>query len=259
MLIQKDILKLKDTLLSVGGLPASSLQGLNILYPEISTLSLMKQQRQYNSQRNTMPSCHHGFQGAVYTLKREDAAASSPIEVRSSCCFLSTSPGLEGEQHKMLIRSNIFKLSDDFLFVIEVSKDTSSFLYLSFFFLIFFCIHPSHLIAQKIKMLFWICTVKQLYLIKSLINWNWKRSNGKSRLNCILLFRYSFIMLCVCTVMYVCFPFYSTMILSRRWKVCKEIQWQTLRCRDLSYEFEVAHLNIYLVREDCCVTSSLLC
>lgn len=65
MLMQKDILKLKDTLLSAGGLPASSLQGLNILYPEISTLSLMKQQRQYNSQRNTMPGCHHGFQGAV--------------------------------------------------------------------------------------------------------------------------------------------------------------------------------------------------
>ena len=42
MLMQRDVFKLENTLLSVGGLLSSNLQGLNILYPDISILSFMK-------------------------------------------------------------------------------------------------------------------------------------------------------------------------------------------------------------------------
>lgn len=42
MLMQRDVFKLENTLLSVGGLLSSNLQGLDILYPEISTLNFMK-------------------------------------------------------------------------------------------------------------------------------------------------------------------------------------------------------------------------
>ena len=45
MLMQRDVFKLENTLLSVGGLLSSNLQGLNILYPEISILSFMKNQK----------------------------------------------------------------------------------------------------------------------------------------------------------------------------------------------------------------------
>ena len=55
-----------------------------------------------------------------------------------------------------------------------------------------------------------------------------------------------------------CFPFYSTMILFSRWNVYKEIQWQSHKYRDISYEFKIAYLNTYLVREDYCVISSQL-
>lgn len=41
-LMQRDVFKLENTLLSAGGLLSSNLQGLNILYPEISILSFMK-------------------------------------------------------------------------------------------------------------------------------------------------------------------------------------------------------------------------
>lgn len=42
MPMQRDVFKLENTLLSAGGLLSSNLQGLNILYPEISILSFIK-------------------------------------------------------------------------------------------------------------------------------------------------------------------------------------------------------------------------
>ena len=42
MPMQRHVFKLENTLLSAGGLLSSNLQGLNILYPEISILSFIK-------------------------------------------------------------------------------------------------------------------------------------------------------------------------------------------------------------------------